>query len=113
MEGLGQNSEENTPTQEAAQQEAFEQLKKREKEVERLNEVQTNLAITFFAEEEEIDQCLTKWITSGLSIKFRIILDNNEELKMRLLSGDTKTFDDAYYEVLDTLKSENDDQNTN
>jgi hypothetical protein len=112
MEGLGQNPGEHIPTQEASQEEAFAQLKKREKELERLNEVQTNLAIAFFAEEEEIDQCLTRWITSGLSQKFRTLLEN-EELKSRMLSGDSKIFDDAYYEVLESLRSEHNEQNTN
>jgi hypothetical protein len=109
LERLGQSS---GAESDISRDEAFEQLKKRETELERLNEVQTNLAISFYPNEEEIDQCLIKWISGGLSQKFRTLLEN-EGLKDRLLSKDTEVFDTAYYEVLELLKADHNEKNTN
>jgi hypothetical protein len=55
---------------------AFAQLQAREKELERMNEIQVNLAITLFPDEEDVSASMTKWILSELSKEFRSLIDD-------------------------------------
>lgn len=111
MERINQNpdSKENSSSDVA-----FAQLKERERELERMNEIQVNLAITLFPEEEDVSASMTKWIVSELSREFRKIIDDPEtNYKARLLSRDEKEMDKAYDEILEILKTKYHAENTN
>lgn len=93
MEGLNQNQIEDegrTP------QSALTDLKKRERELLATNEMQVKLASMIFSEEATLEDMLIKWTTSEehYSERFRNILEDNHDIKERVLRGDESVVDD-------------------
>lgn len=86
MEGTNLNNIEN----ERSPEDALNDLQKREKELLATNEVQVKLASQIFPEEATLEDMLIKWATSEehYSEKFRKIIEEDKDLKERILNGD-------------------------
>jgi len=93
MEGLNID---NNIEDEGTRQRALNDLKKREEELLLTNEVQIRLSSMIFPEEKSLEDMLLKWATSPehYSERFRNIIEENADLKERILKKDESVVED-------------------